>query len=196
MPNISLSLYYKNSAIFVSDSTSTFRSCFFREARTAPAILPVSGQYFYMVFPAFSVKLTRSYSFCRHVLPPALYLIGGRAKAAEIIFDNSVILPRPINKSIYKLLVMLKASKRRRLSFLRLFFRALNVKIGNVPPAIIQPGALRAAFYSADDTRLSVIRKIVEYYGYRLHIRLVPAVLCGFRDRLRPEDFYHPTERV
>ena len=69
---------------------------------------------------------------------------------------------------------MLKNSRKRRLSFLRILFNALKVRIDDIPSTIIQPGALRAAFYSADDTRLSVIRKIVEYFGYRLHIKLVP----------------------
>ena len=70
-------------------------------------------------------------------------------------------------------------NKQKRLSFLSTFLRALGVAIKDVPESIITPGALSMIFFSADDTRLSVVRAIVEYYGFRLHIRLAPRLPLG-----------------
>ncbi len=62
----------------------------------------------------------------------------------------------------------------KRLSFLRRFLKMLELRFQDIPQTIIQEGALKMAFH-ADDMRLSIVRSIIEHFGYRLRIRLEPS---------------------
>lgn len=63
--------------------------------------------------------------------------------------------------------------KQKRLSFLRRFLNALMISIQDIPSSIINPMSLRMNFH-VDDLRLSIARRIINYYGYELDIRIIP----------------------
>lgn len=88
-----------------------------------------------------------------------------------------------------------KDNKQRRLSFLVTFLRAIGIKVKTIPETIISPGALHMAIFSSDDTHLSVIRKIVENYGFKLSIRLIPRKQLGVKSNVKYNN-YNPDKTL
>ena len=66
-----------------------------------------------------------------------------------------------------------KNAKKKKLSFLKRFLKGLGLKMSDIPPSIINLGALKMAL-RADTLHLSVIRRIVEHFDHVLFIRLTP----------------------
>ena len=68
---------------------------------------------------------------------------------------------------------MTKKLKQKRLSFIKKFLKGLGLNMSDIPPSIINLGALKMAL-RADNLHISVIRRIVEHYDHVLFIRLSP----------------------